>query len=62
MQRIRFTKKELDLILEMWGIATAGGPEGDYQGWDTEGKYEILDSLACKVAELRRRALKRGPH
>ena len=46
MQRIRFTTKELDLILEMTAIAEAGPQgEGDYQDWDTEGKYKIMDSL-----------------
>jgi len=57
MQRIRFTKKEPSLILEMAPIAEAGLPEGDYQGWDTEEKYETLDSLTVKAAELRRRKL-----
>ena len=55
MQRIRFTTKELDLILEMTAIAEAGPQgEGDYQDWDTEGKYKIMDSLTVKAAELRR--------
>ena len=33
-------------------IAEAGPPEGDYQDWDTKGKYKTMDSLTLKAAEL----------
>ena len=39
----------------MVGIADAGNPFGDYYGWDKQGKYKVLDSVASKVDELRRR-------
>jgi hypothetical protein len=55
MKRIRFTKQELGLIIEMGCIAESGPPEGDYQDWDREGKYELLESLTDKVYALRRR-------
>jgi len=51
-QRVRFTNKELDLILEMAGIAEAGAPEGDYQDWDTNGNYKTLASLTDKALDL----------
>lgn len=55
MKRVRFTEKELALIHEMTGIANAGAPGGDYQDWDTAGKYKTTESLDEKVAELRYR-------
>jgi hypothetical protein len=57
-KRVRFTRRELELILEMTCIADAGGPEGDYQDWDTDGKYPVLDSLSNKTAEMLRRIKK----
>lgn len=45
----RFTIKELDLIVEMAGIAETALPEGDYQGWDTDKKYDTLKSLTDKA-------------
>ncbi len=57
MRRIRFTEKELELIGEMANIAEAGAPEGDYQDWDVDGKYEVLKSLADKAWELQKRKL-----
>lgn len=51
-KQIRFTKKELDLVIEMTGIADAGLPEGDYQRWDTDKKYDTLESLTDKVLDL----------
>jgi hypothetical protein len=61
MKRIRFTLQELDLIIDMICIADANAvPEGDYFGWDTDNKYQTMDLLTYKVAELRRRLLKRN--
>lgn len=60
--RITLTTGELDVILLMASIATAGGGDGDYAPWsDTE--WKDLESLAYKSAELKRRktaAMKSG--
>jgi len=40
----------------MVGIANAGAPEGDYQGWDTHGKDEVIGGLEEKASELLERS------
>jgi hypothetical protein len=53
--RISFSKRELDVIIAMVCIAEAGAwSEGDYESW-SEQDYAAMETLATKVAELRRR-------
>lgn len=55
MKRIRFTDKELDVIISMAAIADANQPtEGDYQEWQDED-YAAAMSLFHKAHELLRR-------
>jgi hypothetical protein len=61
MNRIQFTKKELELILSMLCIAEAGNGDGDYASWKEENFWKATDSLTWKVAELLHR-LKRKTH
>jgi hypothetical protein len=52
-KRVRFTRKELDFVIEMAMIAKPGAPEGDYQDWDMDGKYKTMNSLVDKATQLR---------
>jgi hypothetical protein len=57
MKRIRFTRAELELILDMAQIAEFGPwGEGDYQGWDDGKTEKVFNSLRYKARELIARA------
>lgn len=55
MKRIEFTKKELNLMLDMWATASANNwGDGDYasEEWVAEDTQKVFDSLGEKVSEL----------
>ena len=51
IERIRFTERELDVIIMMYCTAKAGAGDGDYQPW-TDADWTALESLRDKVAIL----------
>lgn len=57
MKQVRFTARELDVIISMVAIAGANPPEGDYQDW-TDKDYKAADSVFHKAHELLRRKKK----
>ena len=58
MKRIRFTERELDLIINMFCIASAAQlGEGDYIGrdWEADDANEVMENAWSKIGELRDR-------